>query len=438
MVITAIAAGLAVAWLMQGLWRILLLQPSSPHQLQPANTSANTSPSISAAGSTGLATIAMLAAVSSLTIAVAYFSGTKHDYIAYANQWEIVLDGGNPWVGTDNAYGPLHNAIAWLYGLDHLLPKGLFTLLHVATGAIASFGSLGIDDTTSRLQRSCLFAFFVLSPYSLITVGVYANNDILPAAAMVLALMGVVAFNKPISSLASGSLLAIGVLCKFYPLIILPSLAFQHRKLDWPLLSGFLVTLILGGSLAYWHWGTSALLPLLFAGARSSKDLSIFHFTSKVLGMQLDSFSLPLMVIVFAAISWFLFSKNANAVIGSIVTFAAVLSVYKVGHQQFYLFFFLVSPFAIRYLQSSSTFFTPKLMAVFLLWIGFLNWYQLVFQLTCGMWKWPATTFRYWGALPFLALSGALASTALHSIATNNGRSRQHKKGGLPSLDGRP
>ncbi|MCP9885618.1 hypothetical protein KBY97_10855 [Synechococcus sp. ATX 2A4] len=434
MIITAIAAGLAVAWLMQGLWCLLQLQRSSPYQHQPANTSTNSS----ATASANLATISMLALLGSLTIAVAYSSGTRHDYTAYTNQWEIVLGGGNPWIGTDNAYGPLHNAMAWVYGLNHLLPKGLFALLHVATGAISSFGSLGINDTTSRLQKSCLFAFFVLSPYSLITVGVYANNDILPAAAMVLALMGVVAFNNRISSLASGSLLAIGVLSKFYPLIILPSLAFRQRKLDWALLSGFLATLLLGGSLAYWHWGHSALLPLLFASSRSSKDLSIFHFTSKVLGAQLDSFSLPLMVVAFAAVSWFLHSRNVNAVIGSIVTFAAVLSFYKVGHQQFFLFFFLVSPFAIRYLLSCSTIFTPKLASAFLLWIGFLNWYQLVFQLTCGMWEGPATTLRYWGALPFLALSAGLATTTMRSIAANNGRSRQHKKGWIPSLNCRP
>lgn len=179
-------------------------------------------------------------------------------------------------------------------------------------------------------------------------------------------------------------------------------------------------------------------MPLLFASSRSSKDLSIFHFTSKVLGAQLDSFSLPLMVVAFAAVSWFLHSRNVNAVIGSIVTFAAVLSFYKVGHQQFFLFFFLVSPFAIRYLLSCSTIFTPKLASAFLLWIGFLNWYQLVFQLTCGMWEGPATTLRYWGALPFLALSAGLATTTMRSIAANNGRSRQHKKGWIPSLNCRP
>jgi hypothetical protein len=109
-----------------------------------------------------------------------------------------------------------------------------------------------------------------------------------------------------------------------------------------------------------------------------------------------------------------------------------------VGHQQFYLFFFLVSPFAIRYLLSGPTILTPKLMAAFLLWIGFLNWYQLQFQLTCGMAEGPAATFRYWGAVPFLAPSAVLAAGVLSSIAAGHGCSRQPTQGRLSSLAGRP
>lgn len=103
MIITAIAAGLAVAWLMQGLWCLLQLQRSSPYQHQPANTSTNSS----ATASANLATISMLALLGSLTIAVAYSSGTRHDYTAYTNQWEIVLGGG-------------------IHGLAPITPTGLF------------------------------------------------------------------------------------------------------------------------------------------------------------------------------------------------------------------------------------------------------------------------------------------------------------------------
>ena len=122
------------------------------------------------------------------------------------------------------------------------------------------------------------------------------------------------------------------------------------------------------------------------------------------------------MIVVFLAVSWFLFKKNIDPILGSILTFAAVLSFYKVGHQQFFLFFFLVSPFAIRHLLSCSTILTPRVAATFFVWIGFLNWYQLEYQLTCGMWKWPAKVFRHYGALPYLILSAVLAVTIIGRI----------------------
>jgi hypothetical protein len=39
-------------------------------------------------------------------------SGTRHDYNAYLSQWKLVLSVVNPW-STDNAYGPLHNLLAY-------------------------------------------------------------------------------------------------------------------------------------------------------------------------------------------------------------------------------------------------------------------------------------------------------------------------------------
>jgi hypothetical protein len=95
-----------------------------------------------------------------------------------------------------------------------------------------------------------------------------------------------------------------------------------------------------------------------------------------------------------------------------------------VGHQQFFLFFFLVAPFAIRYLLSCSRILTPRVAAVFFLWIGFLNWYQLEYSLTCGMFEGPSkafryggSVFRYWGALVYFILSAVLAFTLIGRIA---------------------
>ena len=106
--------------------------------------------------------------------------------------------------------------------------------------------------------------------------------------------------------------------------------------------------------------------------------------------------------------------------LNSILIFASVLSFYNVGHQQFFLFFFLISPYAIRHLLSDSNFLTPKLAAAFFVWIGFLNWYQLEYQLTCGLVEWPARFFRYYGALLFVLISGVLAVMIFKRIAAKD------------------
>ncbi|MEA5444074.1 hypothetical protein [Cyanobium gracile] len=401
----SVAAILTTTLLFHGLWRILYLQPlagEKPPSIKTRNI------------------IIFLAVLAFLSIAFSYQAGVRHDYVQYRKHWDVILAGLDPWLGTDNAYGPVHNLFAWMYRVHALFPKILFSFLLVSTGAISSFFPLGIKDRTYSIQRCCLFAFFILSPYSLITVNLYANNDILPAAAMVLALIGTVALKSFSSRVISGGILAIGVMSKFYPLIILPSLSLRRRCIDWAFVSGFLGTLLLGSSLAYRLWGNSVLIPLLFANSRESKHLSIFNFTRNVLGLNLDRFSTPFMLVVFLVMSIFLFKKNIGPMLGSILTFAAVLSFYKVGHQQFFLFFFLVSPFAIRYLLSCSNILTPKVAAIFFVWTGYLNWYQLEYQLTCGMWEWPAKVFRYAGALPYLTISAVLAMTILGRITAKD------------------
>jgi hypothetical protein len=63
---------------------------------------------------------------------IAVTSGAQHDYIAYLSESELVLSGADPW-STDNAYGPLHNILAYL-----LAPKMcIVTALLVANAAAA-------------------------------------------------------------------------------------------------------------------------------------------------------------------------------------------------------------------------------------------------------------------------------------------------------------
>jgi hypothetical protein len=398
---SAAVAVLTTAWMLYGVW--LTLGREDGHQQGQIKTQAHVP-----WGSLAMAT--------SVAMALAYLTGSRHDYPAYLRQWHVILDGSNPWLGTDNAYGMVHNLLAWSVQIHQLLPKLLFAALLVTTGAISAYAPLGVDDKTCDEQRYCLFLVFILSPFSLITVSIYANNDILPAAGMVVAIIGVAAFTNAWIRFASGGILAIGCMTKFYPIIIVLPLSFRGRKVDWTFLGGFAVTMAFLAAIAYGVWGKSIHSPLLYAALRRSRHLSIFNFLRNVIGIDLDRFSLVLMLAAFVTVLLFLVRKHAGPVIGSLLVFAATLSFYKLGQQQFFLFFFLVTPFAIRYLVSATTVFTPQVMVAFLTWIGFLNWYQLEYSLTCSMLKGPAHQFRYWGGLFYFLFSALLAWMLFRAI----------------------
>lgn len=389
----SLASILASLWQFVGLHRLLQADATAKDKERPIRWAS---------------LLGWLLLVAILIVVFAEATGPRHDYRAYLRQWKVVLAGLDPWLNTNNAYGPLHNLWAWPSRLDPLLPKAIFSLLLVAVGAASSFAPLGIRDGTSVIQRVGLFAGLILAPFCLITVGLYGNNDVLPAAAMTLALIGVVASGRRGWHALSGVILAIGALVKFYPLIILPAIAIRRRRIDMAVAAGFLGTMSLLLLLAYGAWGRSMVAPLLFAGSRHSKHLSIFNFLRSVAGLDLDWLSTSLMAFTFVAVIWLLISRNIEPVLGSILLFAAVLSVYKVGNQQFFLFFFLATPFAIRYYLSASNLVTPRVSAALFAWLGFLNWYQLEYALTCGLWEGPAKPLRHFGGLAYALVSAVL------------------------------
>ena len=403
--IFSVASILATVWQFLGLHRLLEADATATDKAQPIRVSS---------------LLGWLFLVAILMVAYAYATGVRHDYRAYIKQWQIVLAGLDPWLNTNNAYGPLHNLWAWPARIHPLLPKSIFSLLLVVVGSVSAFAPLGVRDGTSATQRVGLFAGLILAPFCLITVGLYGNNDVLPAAAMTLALVGVVASGRRVSRAFSGVILAIGALFKFYPLIILPVIAMRRRRMDIAVAAGFLGMASLLLLLSYGVWGGSFFIPLFFAGSRPSKHLSIFNFARSVIGLDLDWLSIWLMGVTFVVVVAFLLIRSVDPLLGAILSFAAVLSVYKVGHQQFFLFFFLIAPFAIRYFLSASDLMTSRLTGALFAWLGFLNWYQLEYALTCGMWEGPAKPLRHFGALAYGLFSALLVVALLARLSSGD------------------
>jgi hypothetical protein len=67
---------------------------------------------------------------------------------------------------------------------------------------------------------------------------------------------------------SSGTYLALGILLKYIPIIILPFLVFGERRLRFRLLSFCIGVVIVGLVVSVLIWGTSTFLPLTFAATR--------------------------------------------------------------------------------------------------------------------------------------------------------------------------
>ena len=62
--------------------------------------------------------------------AFAMFRSIRHDYAAYIKQWDLVLEGVDPW-STSNNYGPLHNLLAYFAVSVELGPKVFMTVAFI-------------------------------------------------------------------------------------------------------------------------------------------------------------------------------------------------------------------------------------------------------------------------------------------------------------------
>lgn len=70
-----------------------------------------------------------LSIVVCLFVLLTVFLGNRFDYKEYERQWQFFLGGENPWDYGSNAYGALHNLMAFFYQINSKLPRLLFAVL---------------------------------------------------------------------------------------------------------------------------------------------------------------------------------------------------------------------------------------------------------------------------------------------------------------------
>jgi len=211
----------------------------------------------------------ILIVFSAAFFAVTVLSWAQGDYkYFYLDEWMVVLGGRDPWLcGTPlnpacNSYGPLFNALAPLVWVNPLANKLLFAFVYLA------FVIWLIKDYMPRRGLVSLswpwLSLWILNPFPWVEIAYFGYFDVLVALACVAAVHSLISKRDGVS----GSYLAVGVLLKYMPIVILPFLVFSERRFHFRLLSVCVGVVIFGFTVSTLIWGPSTFRPLAVAALR--------------------------------------------------------------------------------------------------------------------------------------------------------------------------
>ena len=311
---------------------------------------------------------------SALMIVFSVQARSQHDYEYYLAQWKLVLSGANPWA-TDNAYGPLHNLLAYALPLGPLAPKLIMVGALIAANALLFFelvrASKGADDYV---------VYLLAVPTNILVISVgfaYGLNDTLVAAFVICATIA--RFHG--RTVLAGCLLGLATLLKFYALFLLPLFALHENGFRWRLIAGGTVVILIGAAAAMLAWGNNFLAALSFGIMREPTILSILsplHSHPYLIGGPyvrnfLIQTNAAFVVAVYLVFLYAACRLRLNWLEASVVGFMLVLLTYKVGNQQFYIsWLFLVAALPLAGTETSRR--LAWLCVPFALFLSLFQW----------------------------------------------------------------
>ena len=297
----------------------------------------------------------MLMAFSASFLAFATLTGPRQDYVAYVEVWNAILQGQDPWWVHPvwgyplNAYGPLFNPIAIFVGWNVLIPKLLVTYAYLAfvVWIVKLWANRPRSATISRVGLIALVA----NPYAWVEVAYFGHLDVVIAITCV----GALHARRLGKDTLAGVSLALGILLKYLPVVLLPFLVVDTRRIRLRTALATVLTFAVGMGLSYLAWGPSMFRPLRFAMTRGSSLLSIFRFlrgTASPLrwiteNPNVDYLALPCLALTGLGIFAWCVRNRVSPAIGMILGTLTTLLFYRVGFPQYPMTLFLLVLYAL-------------------------------------------------------------------------------------------
>ena len=294
----------------------------------------------------------VLIAFSAAFLALTALSWVRADYPGYVDEWMAVLAGRDPWLDEPSrksfsAYGPLFNVLAPLVLLNPLANKLLFASLYLAyvTWLIKDFAPRRGFVTLSRPW----LGLWLLNPFPWVEIAHLGYSDVLVALACVAAVHSLLEGKDRVS----GTCLALGILLKFMPIVILPFLVLSERRFHVRLLGFCIGVVIFGFSVSVVVWGTSTFLPLTLAMTRYPY-FSIYDVFDST--RPLDWLEKPLLVTAGVGVfAWFVLWRT-ELTLSAALAVSVTLLFYRVGYINYYMVpFFLILHWVVSQWEQSET-----------------------------------------------------------------------------------
>jgi hypothetical protein len=297
----------------------------------------------------------VLVVFSAAFLGLTVVSGARDDYNGYLEEWMAVLGGSDPWQHDPwggkpfNNYGPLFNMLAPLAWVNPLANKLLFAFSYLV------FVIWLIKDFAPRQGFIALswpsVGLWLVNPFPWEQIAYRGYFDVLVSLACVAAVHSLVSRKDGIS----GTYLALGILLKYMPIVILPFLVFSERRFHFRLLSFCVGVVILGLVVSVLIWGTSTFWPLEVAASRRSTWSIYFVLASTHSPLRpfldspnVDWLEKPLLLTAGLATFTWCMLRQIEPALSSTLAILVTLLFYRVGYANYQMVLFaLISYWAV-------------------------------------------------------------------------------------------
>jgi len=317
---------------------------------------------------------------SSLMMAFAAARSVRHDYSSYLKQWDLVLNGMDPWAPLEmtwetNIYGPLHNIFAILLPLSPVAPKIFWCLTFIIVNYF-----LFIKLIRSEINYKHIIIYLLTIPFNFLVISIcfsYGNNDTIVAALIGFATLA--RFQNKLFKV--GIFLGLAALIKYYPLLMAIFFTLNYKKINYKPIIGCVATIFLGLIINVMIYGNSFLSAIKYGDSRPTKFFSVLHSLEQNFPKNGNYFKFLIqynsIFVIFSCLIIYIvaYRRNLNWAETSAVGTLLFLVTFKASSPQYFIsLLFLIIALIINNTDRSihlATLFTPLMIVISLFQFGY-------------------------------------------------------------------